>query len=63
MTLRTTTNNQAGAVRPLLAVHKTFPHMLQTGVENIEARWTLAGVHMNAFLWTREPLCRGGIQR
>jgi hypothetical protein len=38
--------------RPLLAVHKTIRHTLQTAVETIEARWTLAVVHLNAFLWT-----------
>jgi hypothetical protein len=48
---------------PSQAVHQTFPHTLETAVENIEARWTLAVVHLNAFLWTPEALLRGGIQR
>jgi phage baseplate assembly protein W len=34
------------------AVHKTILHTLQTAIENIEARCTLAVVHLNAFLWT-----------
>jgi hypothetical protein len=38
---------------PSRPVHKTILHTLQTAVENIEARWTLAVVHLNAFLWTR----------
>jgi hypothetical protein len=42
--------------RPLLAVHKTIRHTLLTAVENIEARWTPAGVHLNEFSWTRRPM-------
>jgi hypothetical protein len=56
MTLRFTANNQTGAVWPLLVVHKTILHTLGTAVENIEARWTPAVVHLNAFFWTLRVL-------
>jgi hypothetical protein len=37
---------------PSRPVHKTILHTLQTAVENIEARSSLAVVHLNSFLWT-----------
>jgi hypothetical protein len=42
---------------PSSPVHKTILYTMQTVVENIEARSTLAVVHLNSFLWTRAVRC------
>ena len=47
---------------PSRPVHKTILQTLQTVVENIEARSTLAVVHLNSFLWTPKAMHEGEAQ-
>ena len=47
---------------PSSPVHKTILYTMQTVVENIEARSTLAVVHLNSFLWTPKAMHEGEAQ-